>query len=114
MVTEGLPYHDFEKLRGRLGISSAALAPVVGISERTLARRKKEGCFKPDEPDRLCRLIRLYRRAAEALGEDVAAERPTTPKRFLGGKTPLAFADTEIGAHEIDQALGHLEHGVCA
>jgi len=114
MVKEGLPYDEFEKLRGLLGIASAALASVVGISERTLARRKKEGRFKPDESDRLYRLIRLYRRACEVLGEDVAPQWLTTPKHFLGGKTPLEFADTEIGAHEIDQALGRLEHGVFA
>ncbi len=111
-VKQGLPYSEFEELRERLGISAAALAAVVGVSARTLARRKKEARFKPDESDRLHRIVRLYRRAVEVLGEEAAAEWLTTPKRFLGGKTPLEFADTEIGAHEIDQALGRLEHGV--
>ncbi len=113
-VKQGLPYAEFEDLRGRLGVSATALAAAISISERTLARRKKEGRFKPDESDRLHRIVRLYRRAVEVLGEDAAAEWLTTPKRFLGGKTPLEFADTEIGAYEIDQALGRLEHGVFA
>ena len=113
-VKQGLPYAKFEDLRGRLGVSAAALAAVIAVSERTLARRKKEGRFKPDESDRLHRIVRLYRRAVEVLGEDAAAEWLATPKRFLGGKTPLEFADTEIGAYEIDQALGRLEHGVFA
>lgn len=113
-VKQGLPYGEFEELRVRLGVPASRLAAVIGVSERTLARRKKEGRFKPDESDRLLRIIRLYQRAVEVLGEDPAAEWLTTPKRFLGGKTPLEFADTEIGAHEIDQALGRLEHGVFA
>ena len=111
-VKQGLPYGEFEGLRERLGVSSAALAAVVGISERTLARRKKEGRFKPGESDRLHRIVRLHQRAVTVLGEGAATEWLTTPKRFLGGKTPLEFSDTEIGAYEIDQALGRLEHGV--
>ncbi|WP_457637328.1 type II RES/Xre toxin-antitoxin system antitoxin [Oceanithermus sp.] len=113
-VKQGLPYSEFEELRVRLGVSAAALAAVVGVSERTLARRKKEGRFKPDESDRLHRIVRLYRRTVEVIGEDAAAQWLTTPKRFLSGKSPLEFADTEIGAYEIDQALGRLEHGVFA
>ncbi len=50
-------------------------------------------------------------RATEVLGPS-AADWLTTPKRFLGGQTPLAFADTEPGAWEVMQALGRLEHGV--
>ena len=113
-VKQGLPYGEFEELRAQLGVPASRLAAVIGVSERTLARRKKEGRFKPDESDRLLRIIRLYQRAVDVLGEDPATEWLTTPKRFLGGKTPLEFADTEIGAHEVDQALGRLEHGVFA
>ena len=113
-VKQGLPYGEFEELRARLGVSSSTLGAVIGVSERTLARRKKEGRFKPDESDRLLRIVRLHQRAVEVLGEDAAAAWLTTPKRFLGDRTPLEFADTEIGAYEIDQALGRLEHGVFA
>lgn len=113
-VKQGVAFREFEQLRAKLGVSTAALAAVVGISERTLARRKQEGRLRPDESDRLYRIVRLYRRAVEVLGEPAAIEWLTTPKRFLGGKTPLKFADTEIGAYEIDQALGRLEHGVLA
>ena len=113
-VKQGLPYGEFEGLRVQLRVPATRLAAVIGVSERTLARRKNEGRFKPDESDRLLRIIRLYQRTVDVLGEDSATEWLTTPKRFLGGKTPLDFADTEIGAHEIDQALGRLEHGVFA
>jgi len=111
-VKRGVGYDEFEELRVRLGVSASRLAAVIGVSERTLSRRKQEGRLQPDESDRLYRIVRLYRRAVEVLGERSGALWLTTPKRFLGGKTPLEFADTEIGAYEIDQTLGRIEHGV--
>ena len=113
-VKRGVAFRDFERLQTKLGVSAQALSAVVGISERTLARRKQEGRLQPDESDRLYRIVRLLGRAEEVLGEPSAKEWLTQPKRFLGGKTPLESADTEIGAYEIDQALGRLEHGVFA
>lgn len=113
-VKHGVPYNEFEVLQAKLGVSMSALAGVIGISERTLSRRKVEGRLQPDESDRLYRITRLYNRAVEVIGETSGAEWLTTPKRFLGGKSPLEFADTEIGAYEIDQTLGRIEHGVFA
>lgn len=34
------------------------------------------------------------------------------PARALGGRTPLEFAETEIGAREVEDLIGRLEHGV--
>lgn len=34
------------------------------------------------------------------------------PHLALGGDSPLALADTELGAREVDDLLGRLEHGV--
>lgn len=113
-VKRGVPYREFEELRERLGVPAGLLARVIGVSERTLSRRKQEGRLQPDESDRLYRIVRLYHRAVEVIGEKPGAEWLTTPKRFLGGQSPLEFADTEIGAYEVEQALGRLEHGVLA
>lgn len=113
-IKRGVRYREFEELRAKLGVSASHLAAVLGISERTLSRRKQEGRLQPDESDRLYRIVRLYHRAVEVLGEGSGPLWLTTPKRFLGGKTPLEFADTEMGAYEIEQTLGRIEHGVFA
>lgn len=110
-IKAGLPFTVFEDLAAELSVSTAELAQVIGVSPRTLQRRKQEGAFQADESDRLFRVVRLHERAAQVLGQE-AASWLTTPKRFLGGETPLAFAGTEVGAWEIMQALGRLEHGV--
>lgn len=110
-IKKGLPFHMFEDLAAELQISAAEFARIIGVAPRTLQRRKQEGQFAVDESDRLFRILRLVERSQEVLGPD-GTDWLTTPKRFFGGQTPLDVADTEVGAWEVTQALGRLEHGV--
>ena len=46
-------------------------------------------------------------------GDNAAALRwLTAPRKALEGKTPLAYARTELGAREVEDLIGRLEHGV--
>jgi putative toxin-antitoxin system antitoxin component (TIGR02293 family) len=110
-IKAGLPYQVFEDLAHELGVPGNVLARTISVPARTLQRRKQEGSFRADESDRLFRILRLSERAGEVLGAS-GAPWLREPKRFLGGRAPLDFADTEAGAWEIMQALGRLEHGV--
>lgn len=109
----GLPTTSFDSLRARLEVSAEVLAETVGVAPRTLARRKKEGRFPKDESERLHRVSRLFERAVEVFeGVEPARAWFRSPQRGLGGSTPLAFADTEPGAREVENLLGRIEHGV--
>jgi putative toxin-antitoxin system antitoxin component (TIGR02293 family) len=44
--------------------------------------------------------------------ESVAAEWLRAPNLALGDVAPLAMADTELGAREVDDLLGRIEYGV--
>ncbi|MBW2100841.1 MAG: DUF2384 domain-containing protein [Deltaproteobacteria bacterium] len=44
--------------------------------------------------------------------EDIAAKWFKEPARRLGGQTPLAFAETKLGAQQIRTLLIRIEHGV--
>src|SRR3972149_2005506 len=80
---------------------------------RTLARRKKDRRLRADESDRLLRLGRVAARAEEVLGTaDKAARWLGKPNRALGGKVPLAQLDTDIGAHQVEEILGRIAHGL--
>jgi uncharacterized protein (DUF2384 family) len=35
-----------------------------------------------------------------------------TPQFGLGGAVPLEYAETEVGAREVENLLGRIEHGV--
>lgn len=112
-IKKGLPVSSFEKLRKNLDLSEKALSVTVRIAKRTLMRRKREGRFKLDESERVYRIARLYDRAVEVFGDSELAKKWfKEPAWALGDKTPLEYADTELGAQEVEDLLGRIEHGV--
>ncbi|HEX5757936.1 MAG TPA: antitoxin Xre/MbcA/ParS toxin-binding domain-containing protein [Thermoanaerobaculia bacterium] len=113
-VEEGLPFSAFEHLQRNLALPAAELAELVQIRPRTLARRKEQGRFEPDESDRLLRASRLLAQALELFEGDAAAARAwlAAPQPALGGATPLSVARTDTGSREVEKLVGRLEHGV--
>jgi putative toxin-antitoxin system antitoxin component (TIGR02293 family) len=115
-LERGFSFKTFHTLESRSGLPGPALASLVGIPERTLARRRSKGKFTPEESERLLRLGTVFEQAVELFeGDNAAALRwLTAPRKALEGKTPLAYARTEIGAREVENLIGRLEHGVFA
>ena len=112
-IKKGLPISAFEKIQKELEVSADTLAFTVNIASRTLARRKKEGRFQPDESERILRIASLFDRATQVLhNQNRVRLWFKSPQKGLGGKTPLEYADTEPGAREVEDLLGRLEHGV--
>jgi len=46
--------------------------------------------------------------------EHLARRWLSSPQRGLGGAVPLDYAETEIGAREVEDLLGRIEYGVYA
>src|SRR5882672_10107289 len=113
-VERGFSFKTLHILESRSGLPGPALAGLVGIPGRTLARRKSKGRFTPEESERLLRLGTVFEQAVELFeGDNAAALRwLTAPRKTLEGKTPLAYARTELGAREVEDLIGRLEHGV--
>ena len=112
-IKRGLPVSSFEKIQKTLDVSVNTLSSTLNIASRTLARRKKEGRFQPDESERVLRIASLFDRALQVLHNQSTVQLWfKAPQKALGGKTPLEFADTEPGAREVEDLLGRLEHGV--
>jgi putative toxin-antitoxin system antitoxin component (TIGR02293 family) len=113
-LDEGLSYAAFERLKNRLNVTSRELSDAALITHRTLARRKKAGRFGPDESDRLVRLSRVFARAIELFEGDVEGARSwlMRPVLALGGAVPFEMARTEVGAREVENLIGRIEHGV--
>lgn len=112
-LRRGLPVKDVAMLSKSLEIPADALAPRLGMSRATLHRRKREGRLSPGESDRVLRFARLMGRATTVLGGENQARHWLRSSQFgLGGAVPLDFADTEIGAREVEDLLGRIEHGV--
>ncbi len=112
-VRDGLPFVEFHAMQEMLGVTEERMGAWLGMSRATLHRRKKTGVLDRAESDRLVRYARLMAHAAAALGGVVGARSwLTAPAIAFHGECPLDYADTEIGAREVDALLGRLEHGV--
>lgn len=113
-VRQGLSYAAFARFQRNTALPTQTLAHIVDIPERTLARRKDAGRLASDESDRLMRLTRVFARAIELFEGDADAARKwlMTPRPALGGHAPLEFARTDIGATEVENLIGRLEHGL--
>lgn len=111
----GLPFAELEQLQTSLGLPLDRLAARLGLSRATLHRRKSQGRLNRDESDRVVRFARLFGRACEVM-EDESAARAwlQSPQIGLGGAVPLEFAETEVGAREVEALLGRIEFGVLA
>lgn len=112
-VRTGLPYQSLESIRERLNLSLPEAAIVLHVPLRTLARRRHGRKLDADESDRLYRLARIAAQAVAVLGtEEKAATWLRRANRALNGEVPLGLLDTDLGARQIEDVLGRIEHGV--
>ncbi len=112
-VRTGLPYQSLESIRERLHLSLPEAAIVLHVPLRTLARRRHGRKLDADESDRLYRLARIAGQAVAVLGtEEKAATWLRRANRALNGEVPLGLLDTDLGARQIEDVLGRIEHGV--
>lgn len=112
-VQHGLAIGEIENLRAILDLPIEGLAAKLGISKATLHRRKAAGKLDPAESDRVVRFARLMGKAVEVLeSEENARKWLNSPQAGLGGAVPLDYAETEVGAREVEDLLGRIEYGV--
>lgn len=112
-IQKGFSFRELETLRETIDLPLEKLAGKLLISRSTLQRRKTAGRLTPAESDKVIRFSRLLQQAIELFGNiDKARAWLKHPQRGLGGATPLDYAETEIGAREVEKLLGRLDYGV--
>lgn len=114
MLHQGLPVTELESLQESLDIPMEKLLNVLGISKSTLHRRRKTAQrLDTPESDRVLRFARLMRRAVDVMESHEAARLwLKSPQIGLGGTIPLDYAQTEVGAREVEDLLGRIEYSV--
>ena len=114
IIRRGFPADSVRRVAEYYGITDAQVATLLGASERTLSRRKKED--KPldaTESDRLYRLARIGARALEVFENDASARNwLKRPNRALGGAVPFEMLDTDAGTEQVDEVLTRIDYGV--
>jgi putative toxin-antitoxin system antitoxin component (TIGR02293 family) len=113
-VRAGLSFKSIERLSAASGISVPAIAALIEVPERTLARRKSVGRFTPQESERLLRVSGVFEKAMDLFDGNVSEALAwlSRPKRGLGFMTPLDCLRTELGARRVEDLIGSLLHGV--
>lgn len=113
-IRRGFPFNTLERVRRETGLPMEQLATSIGISPRTLSRRKKENKLSAVESDRLVSVSRLLAFSTELFEGNTAKAFDwfVKPNRALGNFSPLEMAATETGAREVENLIGRLEHGV--
>lgn len=113
IIRNGIQASAVESLLKAMQVTQSELARALGIPERTLARRKREGVLNSEESAKLLRLARVVGRANEVFEDPEAALHwLKSPNSALSGATPLSLLDTDIGAESVLDTLGRIEHGV--
>jgi putative toxin-antitoxin system antitoxin component (TIGR02293 family) len=112
-IQQGLRYRELQELQNGIDMPLEELAGKLSISRSTLQRRKAAGRLSAQESDRVVRFSRLLKQAADLFG---SVERGRAwlkfPQRGLGGAIPLDYAQTEVGALEVERLLGRIDYGV--
>jgi putative toxin-antitoxin system antitoxin component (TIGR02293 family) len=112
-IQKGLRFSELETLQNSIDLPFEQLAAKLAISRSTLQRRKAAGRLSPDESDKVMRLSRLLEHATNVFGNiERARAWLKFPQRGLGGAIPLDYAETEVGAREVDNLLGRIEYSV--
>jgi putative toxin-antitoxin system antitoxin component (TIGR02293 family) len=112
-IRNGLPFASLEAAISRFKLHRDEVAALLHLSPRTFMRRKIEKRLHPEESDRLVRIVRVIALASEVLeSEQRALAWLRASNRALGGRSPLALMDLDLGVHQVEQLLGRIEHGV--
>ena len=110
------PWKALVHLKEALNLTDREFAHTLGISERTLSRKRGAGNrLNLLISDRLFRLARISAMAIDIFETpQEAAAWLKEPQFGLGERTPLDLLRTELGAREVEDLLGRLKHGVLA
>jgi putative toxin-antitoxin system antitoxin component (TIGR02293 family) len=113
VTRKGLPAISALRLAETGGLSSEQLAAALGVSKRTLARKRGKSRLNAVESDRAVRLARVLTLALEVFGNQKNATVAWLhePIVGLGGKAPVEFLDTDEGLRRIEQVLMQLDYG---
>ncbi|MBA2335477.1 MAG: DUF2384 domain-containing protein [Acidobacteriota bacterium] len=114
-VLSGFPFQAMGMLGKKTGLTSAQIRAAIGMSERTLARRRKAAGkkFTIEESDRLVRISRVFALALDLFeGNAEAAKRWMLNPNRAFNEAPMTMIRTEVGSREVENLIGQLEHGV--
>ncbi len=113
IVQNGVAGDAFRAVRERLKLTITDASRVLGAGERTIIRKEQQHTpLSATESDRAYRLARVADLAIELIGDESKATAwLRTPSAYLGGETPVAMLDTEVGTDLVVESLYAIAYG---
>ncbi len=115
LIVKGLPKDAIDRVKHAIRLTDPEMAALLGMSSKSVSRLrgKSRRALGLNESDRLYRIARIFSFAEEVLeDEELARQWLHAPQVGLGDRVPLDLLRTEVGAREVEDLLGQLEHGV--
>ena len=115
-VRDGFRFKTLAEFQKTTDLPWTQISRCLAIPQRTLTRRQSQGRLQAAESDRVLRMSIIFDMALDLFEGDTAEARKwlLSPQPGLGGEIPLEFASTEVGAREVENLIGRLEHGIFA
>jgi len=119
LIKKGIPLGVIFHIKKEFNLPDEVIARIIGVSPRTVSRRRKtvkipaKERLSPVESDRVYRFARIV-----ALAEDIfedkkeALEWLNSPQYGLGGRVPFDMLQTDAGAREVEELLIRIDYGV--
>ncbi len=118
LIVQGIPSKSLFHLVDGVQVLSTGdvLTKAIGISIRTLQRRRsevKQKLLSPEQSSRAWRFAEIIAKATEVLGTQAAAEAwLLEPAIGLDNRRPIDLLTSTAGAEAVDDYLTRIEYGV--
>lgn len=112
-ILDGFPFGVFESVQKEIRLSHKQLSRFLGISTRTLTRRKIKNHFNSVESNLLYRIARVLVCAVTVFGDiEKAIVWLKRPNRGLDGEIPFNLLNTDIGSQQVEDVLNRIKFGI--
>ncbi len=116
IIRKGFSIEALDRFKKTFQMDEETLACSIGVSRKTLQRKRKRNAHERlnvEESNRLFRVLRILTMATETFGGDkkIAAEWMQEPQYGLGGMTPLKMLETDAGTEKVESLLLHMQYG---
>jgi putative toxin-antitoxin system antitoxin component (TIGR02293 family) len=109
----GLTKASLLKLAEHWGLTTAQLAQLLPVTERTIQRYSKGHHLSRAVSDRMLELANVAVRGAEVFGDrDTFLAWTTRPAVVFASRTPFDLLASQIGTDLVLDELGRIEHGI--
>lgn len=119
LIKKGMPSGVISHIKKAFDLPDEVIARIVGVSPRTVSRRRKTmkipagERLSSNESDRVYRFARIVAAAEGVFGDKKEAlEWLNSPQHGLGGHVPLDMLQTDAGTREVEELLTRIDYGV--